>query len=82
MTELGGVACCQIKKCRGIDSVGYVVNHITLKIIDIETGQTVDSNIEGEICIQVYNKMLGYYKNPQATREMIDEEGRYCIIAA
>lgn len=51
-------------------AVGRVVNTLEIKI-DSANPQTV----VGEIMVRGENVMTGYYKNPQATRETIDENG-------
>lgn len=50
-------------------SVGRAFPGFEAKIID------KDENGTGEICLRGGNVMLGYYKNPEATKEVIDEEG-------
>jgi len=60
---------------RRVDSVGKVVCHQELKIIDPATGKTVRRGEQGEICFRGYNVMAGYDNNPEATAEAIDEQG-------
>ena len=42
---------------------------------DPETGEECPVGVQGEMCNRGYNTMKGYYKNPEATAEVIDENG-------
>ena len=48
-------------------------------VLDIDTVRIEDPNEdgEGEICVKGSNVMLGYFKDPDATAEAIDEEGYF-----
>ena len=53
-------------------SCGTVVNHMEVKI-----GSEDPENIPGEIMARGLNTMLGYYKNDEATRQVLDKDGWY-----
>ncbi len=57
------------------ETVGYAFPYVQCKVIDPETGKTVPPGVNGEFCARGYNRMKGYYKMPEATRQTIDEEG-------
>ena len=44
-------------------------------ILDPETGLICPDGVQGEMCTRGYLVMKGYYKNPQATAEVIDADG-------
>ncbi|SDL31432.1 AMP-binding protein [Pseudomonas indica] len=52
-------------------SVGRTQPHLESKIID-EHGRIVPRGQIGELCTRGYSVMLGYWNNPEATREAID----------
>lgn len=58
-----------------VSTVGKALPHIECKIIDPETGETLPPNTSGEFCSRGYNTMKGYYKMPEATSQVIDEDG-------
>jgi len=58
-----------------VETVGKPLPNCIVKIVDPETGEKVGTNQTGEICCKGYNVMKGYYKMPDKTREVIDEDG-------
>ncbi|NLT52421.1 MAG: AMP-binding protein, partial [Ignavibacteria bacterium] len=56
-------------------TVGRELPEIEVNILDPETGKECPPDVQGEICCRGYSLMKGYYKNPQATAEVIDKEG-------
>ncbi|RAO78577.1 AMP-binding protein [Methanothermobacter tenebrarum] len=58
-----------------VETVGKPLPHIEVKIVDPETGEELGPGQIGEICCRGYNVMKGYYKMPEMTKEVIDEDG-------
>lgn len=58
-----------------VTTVGTIHPHIEAKIIDPQTGHTVERGASGELCIRGYSVMQGYWRNPECTREAIDKDG-------
>ncbi|MGL5318059.1 MAG: AMP-binding protein [Bacteroidales bacterium] len=56
-------------------TVGRELPHIEVKVIDPETGRECPDGVQGEMCCRGYNIMKGYYKMPEATAEILDENG-------
>ena len=54
-------------------TVGKVYPHVEIKIVDPESGRILPRGEPGEYCARGYVVMLGYWNNPEATRESIDE---------
>lgn len=71
ITECAPLISCNRNQYRKNGSVGLPIIGGKVKILD------PDENGEGEICYKGPNVMLGYYKNEEATREAIDDEGYF-----
>lgn len=56
-------------------TVGFELPNVEVKIVDSKTGNACKPGEQGEICCRGYNVMKGYYKDEEATRKTIDEEG-------
>ena len=56
-------------------TVGRVHPHVEIKIIDPDTGTTVERGTTGEFCTRGYSVMIGYWNEPERTAESIDDEG-------
>ncbi|BDG05351.1 AMP-binding protein [Anaeromyxobacter oryzae] len=59
-----------------VATVGQVHPHVEIKIVDPTTGRIVPRGMPGELCTRGYSVMLGYWNDPHATREAIDD-GRW-----
>ncbi len=53
-------------------TVGRVLPHIEVKIVDPATGVTQPRGTAGELCTRGYSVMLGYWNEPEKTAEAID----------
>ena len=58
-----------------VNTVGAAIFGVECKIVDPETGEELPDNVDGEFCARGYNIMKGYYKMPEATAAVIDDEG-------
>lgn len=56
-------------------TVGRNYEFVDVKVLDPETNLEVPAGTQGEMCCKGFNVMKGYYKNPKATSEAIDENG-------
>ncbi|AZF06113.1 AMP-binding protein [Pseudomonas sp. R5-89-07] len=59
---------------RRVTTVGRTQPHLDNKIIDAD-GNTLPRGETGELCTRGYSVMLGYWNNPEGTRDAIDGEG-------
>ena len=55
--------------------VGAPIPFTDVKIVDIESGDVVRQDVEGELCVKGPQVMKGYFKNEEATRHTIDSDG-------
>ncbi|XP_033223021.1 4-coumarate--CoA ligase 1-like [Belonocnema kinseyi] len=75
LTESGGVIAIQRRGHNKYESCGILSFDIQLKIININTKDILGANQVGEIVIKQTHMMKFYFKNPKATKEVIDDEG-------
>ena len=69
ISECAPLVSCNRNEYRKAGSVGCPIIGEQVKIHE------PDENGEGEICVKGTNVMLGYYKDPEATAAVFDEEG-------
>ncbi|MGO8999597.1 MAG: AMP-binding protein [Polyangiaceae bacterium] len=56
-------------------TVGCVMPHVEVKVVDPTTGLAVPRGAPGEICTRGYSVMLGYWNEPEKTAQAIDTAG-------
>lgn len=78
MTETSPVSC-QTRIDDDLDrrtaTVGRVHPHVEIKIVDTDTGETVERGAPGEFCTRGYSVMTGYWDDEVKTREAVDADG-------
>ncbi|WP_093798359.1 AMP-binding protein [Streptomyces sp. Wb2n-11] len=57
---------------RRTGTVGRVMPHVEIKVVDPVTGVTLPRGGAGELCTRGYGVMLGYWDEPDRTAEVID----------
>ena len=58
-----------------VTTVGKALPHTEIKIIDPLSGKMTPRGVAGELCTRGYLVMKGYYRNPEATSKVIDDDG-------
>ncbi|NLY91859.1 MAG: AMP-binding protein [Firmicutes bacterium] len=58
-----------------VSTVGRPLPGVECKIVDPKTGADLPDGTDGEFVARGYNVMKGYYKMPEATAAVIDENG-------
>jgi len=59
---------------RRVSTVGRIHPHVEVKVIDLE-GRVVPPGERGELCTRGYSIMLGYWDEPEKTRDVLDAKG-------
>ncbi|MEE6527943.1 hypothetical protein FKM82_029730, partial [Ascaphus truei] len=62
---------------RKTETVGYIFPHTEAKVVDQVTGHIVPLHTTGELLIRGYCVMLGYWGDPEKTKEAITPENWY-----
>ncbi len=60
---------------RRTETVGRAHPHVEVKVIDPATGRVVPRGEPGELCTRAYSVMLGYWRDHERTREVLDDDG-------
>ncbi len=71
LTECSPIVICNSDKDNKYDSIGKPIPYVEAKIVN------PDENGIGEICVKGPMVMLGYYKDPEATKAAFDYNGWY-----
>ena len=58
-----------------VGTVGRPLPGVEVKVVDPESGKELADGQAGEVCGRGHGVMLGYYREPERTREAIDEDG-------
>ena len=58
-----------------VSTVGKALPCTELKVVDLETRETLERGRQGEICARGYMLMQGYDGDPEATARVVDAEG-------
>ena len=56
---------------RKVGTVGRVMPHLEIKVVDPVTGETLPRGEAGEFCTKGYSVMLGYWGQPDKTAEVV-----------
>jgi len=58
-----------------VSTVGRVHPHVEAKVVDPLSGSLLPRGTPGELCVRGYLVMQKYWRNPEATKQAIDEDG-------
>ncbi|GFQ03135.1 probable acyl-activating enzyme 16 chloroplastic [Phtheirospermum japonicum] len=58
-----------------LGSIGHPIRHTEIKVVDPETDEVLPHGSKGIVKARGPQVMKGYYKNPLATKQAIDEDG-------
>ncbi|KAM4117192.1 hypothetical protein ACJW30_02G105800 [Castanea mollissima] len=80
LTESSPVVAARKPSCNNdllkvLGSVGHPIQHTEFKIVDSETNEVVPPGSKGIVKVRGPQVMKGYYKNPWATKQVLDEDG-------
>ncbi|KAL4643902.1 hypothetical protein ACB092_02G124900 [Castanea dentata] len=75
LTESSPVVAARKPSCNVLGSVGHPIQHTEFKIVDSETNEVVPPGSKGIVKVRGPQVMKGYYKNPWATKQVLDEDG-------
>nr|GMD59897.1 probable acyl-activating enzyme 16, chloroplastic [Ipomoea batatas] len=75
LTESSPCVACRHSNCVVLGSPGHPIRYTEIKVVDAETDEVLPPGSKGIIKAKGPQVMKGYYKNPKATKQVIDENG-------
>ncbi|CAL9775936.1 unnamed protein product [Musa acuminata subsp. burmannicoides] len=75
LTETSPVVAARRPSCNVLGTIGHPLKYTEIKIVDMKTGEVLPDGLKGNVKVKGPQVMKGYYKNPSATSEAVDEEG-------
>ena len=74
MSETSGAHLIQTPESQIVDSLGFVTPNNALRVVD-ENGNNLGPNQPGELYVKQPILLLGYLKDPEKTKKLVDEDG-------
>lgn len=56
-----------------LHTIGYIQDHLEIKVIN-KNGEIVPMGQPGELCVRGYSTIMGYYNDPEKTKELIGDD--------
>ncbi|XP_073136448.1 probable acyl-activating enzyme 16, chloroplastic isoform X2 [Henckelia pumila] len=75
LTESSPVLAARRPSCNVLGSIGHPIRYTEIKVVDAETDAVLPCGSKGIVKARGPQVMKGYYKNPLATKQAIDENG-------
>ncbi|CAN4120852.1 unnamed protein product [Withania somnifera] len=75
LTESAPVIAARRLTCNVLGSIGHPIRHVEVKVVNSETDEVLPPGSKGIVKARGPLIMKGYYKNPVATKQAIDENG-------
>ncbi|KAJ8467409.1 hypothetical protein OPV22_029961 [Ensete ventricosum] len=75
LTETSPVVAARRPSCNVLGTIGHPLKYTEIIIVDMKTGEILPDGSKGIVKVKGPQVMKGYYKNPSATSEAVDEEG-------
>ncbi|KAM3327230.1 putative acyl-activating enzyme 16, chloroplastic isoform X1 [Capsicum chacoense] len=75
LTESAPVIAARRLTCNVLGSIGHPLRHVEVKVVNSETDEVLPPGSKGIVKSRGPLIMKGYYKNPVATKQAIDENG-------
>ena len=75
LSETSPVASFNRVDARRPGTIGHPVSGVEMRIVDAESGEPVEAGEAGEIAVRGHNVMKGYWQRPDATAEVLSDDG-------